>query len=496
MKAKLLFMLMFSLFVTTTAWAEISPPADLIVPSESLTGSYQVKWTGVSVKGVSYQVQEAMDGGSFADLPLVKTTKISLRGRLAGHTYRYQVRAQYPDTSFSEWVTTANDCYVPHVVSIKSNAGGVMSVGSNIVSGSIKIPVGETPELIITPHKGFHVVSLVVDGVSLLTDTKQVWPYSCGHETPFKVDLPKQLVDNQKNKHVVSVKFSIDKVRVFASSSTGGTVSPVGEKIYKFGSLAKYRVKEEFGNNIVGVYYNGMLRNDLYNASSKTISFNVTEESFLLIKYEPEKTKRYIGGEILEYDIFYKSNYSNYFQETEMKQGAAVKYITYGYVMPETSETVYKVIEFGQREDGSTYEDVSYCYYGGDNDFINVNGSIEVPGNPQVGDSYAFYSTIDLGGIQFTGDLYYDTVDRGVVSINGKKTSYFEIKYYGKLYNKDHGVIISLPNSLNEYVNIHGTLYVSPRIGILGNEVTYVTGSHNSDYITYYMFYDLSDLNF
>lgn len=234
-----------------------------------------------------YEVQEAVDGGVFASLPLVKAAKVRLKGKLAGHTYHYQVRAKSPDGSYSDWVTAGNGCQVPHVVSVKGNAGGAMSIGGIIVSGVVKIPVGEARTLVVTPHEGFHVVSVVVDGVPLLTDTARVWPYTRAHDTPFTIELPVQLIDSPKNKHTVSVKFAANSYTVAANAGDGGKITPVGLKICKHGKPATYTITPYGGYKIQSIFVNGVAQNSLPSVGPHKIFLTISEDTTIDASFVP-----------------------------------------------------------------------------------------------------------------------------------------------------------------------------------------------------------------
>ncbi len=90
-------------------------PTSISVPSSSSTGSYTVSWGSSSTAGVTYVLEEAMDGGFTSNLRTAYSgtgTSASITGRASGNTYYYRVKATKAGYTDSGWRTGSNGCTV------------------------------------------------------------------------------------------------------------------------------------------------------------------------------------------------------------------------------------------------------------------------------------------------------------------------------------------------------------------------------------------------
>jgi hypothetical protein len=189
-----------------------------------------------------------------------KATKVKLKGRLAGSTYYYRVKATLSGYSDSTWVEVEDGCTVPFVFSTKHNAGGTLTMNGEPAE-IVTIPVGETRTLVITPDEGYHIVSVVVDGVVLVDDSgEKTAPYS--HATAYNVTVPAAL-DLTAKKHKIAVKFAVNSYNATSTAGAGGKITPAGPKVYKNGKQALYTITPDKGYRIANVLVNAEAKLDL-----------------------------------------------------------------------------------------------------------------------------------------------------------------------------------------------------------------------------------------
>ncbi|MGQ9608388.1 MAG: InlB B-repeat-containing protein, partial [bacterium] len=114
---------------------------------------------------------------------------------------------------------------------IVANAG---ANGSIEPSGSVEVDYGSSQTFIITPNRGYHILDVIVDGLSV----GAVNSYTFSN-----------VIDN----HSISVTFEINTYDILASADVGGNILPAGVIKVTHGSSASFTVKPDPGYEITNV---------------------------------------------------------------------------------------------------------------------------------------------------------------------------------------------------------------------------------------------------
>jgi len=286
MSAKTLLWLAVSLLLALPVWAEpVNAPGSLNVPPSDSDGNYNVMWAASPTSGAQYVLEEAAtpDFNGSQVVYTGKATKVSLKRHLAGNVYYYRVKATLANYEDSIWSVGDNGCAVPYRVKVKSTKGGTITP-----SGLVEIPVGTTRTIVITPETGYHVASVLVDGVE--------------RGEVLSVMLPDALMESPKNKHAIKAKFAINSYQVATSAVGGGTIKPAGTKIIKHGKVVKYTVTPDQGQKIASLLVNGVAQSGTPSSGPFTFSLSITEATTVIASFAstgaPPLTRQAINSNV------------------------------------------------------------------------------------------------------------------------------------------------------------------------------------------------------
>ena len=118
---------------------------------------------------------------------------------------------------------------------ITASAGGGGSISP---LGAVSVNYGSSQAFTITPNTGFHVVSVLVDSVSV----GAVASYTFSNVTAA---------------HTISASFTLNTFTINASAGSGGSVSPSGVTTVNYGGSQAYTITPTTGYHIVDVLVDG-----------------------------------------------------------------------------------------------------------------------------------------------------------------------------------------------------------------------------------------------
>ena len=100
------------------------------------------------------------------------------------------------------------------------------------------------------------------------------------------------------------------------------------------------------------------------------------------------------------------------------------------------------------------------------------------------------------GDVTFNGNISYSVVEKVTNNYTIGRAEAYKIVYSGRLTNPNYGVVISIPNNLNQYADFSGELHVHPRIGVvLDSRYTTTYSPGGSSYKKYFIGTELTSIN-
>ncbi|MBI1807871.1 MAG: T9SS type A sorting domain-containing protein [Ignavibacteria bacterium] len=227
------------MWITITA---TTPPSavSLISPSNNATNqptSLTLQWS-LSATATSYRVQVATDStfasGMFLDDPAVIDTFRSISGFNVSTKYYWRVNASNSGGTSAyagPWnFTTATPSYT-----LTASAG---SNGSITPSGVVVVSSGENQSFTVIPNTGYHVDSVIVDGINQ------------GGVTSYTFT-------NVTANHTISAKFAINTYTLTASASVNGSIAPSGNIVVNDGSSQSFTMLPDVGYHVDSVLVDG-----------------------------------------------------------------------------------------------------------------------------------------------------------------------------------------------------------------------------------------------
>jgi hypothetical protein len=126
---------------------------------------------------------------------------------------------------------TISATFAPDTFTITASAG---SNGSISPSGSTTVNYNTSQSYTITPSGGFHVLDVLVDGVSVGAVTSYTF-------------------NNVNANHTISATFDNDTYSIFASANAGGSITPSGSTVVISGANQAYTIAASTGYHLVDV---------------------------------------------------------------------------------------------------------------------------------------------------------------------------------------------------------------------------------------------------
>ncbi len=124
-------------------------------------------------------------------------------------------------------------------INVYTLAASATSGGNITPSGAVGVNHGASRSFTITPDAGYHIDSVVVDGVN-------------------QGAVPSYDFTNVTTDHVIAAAFSINAYIIAASASTGGTVSPSGQVAVDHGASRSFTITPDAGYHIDSVVVDGV----------------------------------------------------------------------------------------------------------------------------------------------------------------------------------------------------------------------------------------------
>src|SRR3989442_2802037 len=106
--------------------------------------------------------------------------------------------------------------------------------GSISPSGSVTLNYGASQAFSFTPNTGYHVDSVIVDGVSNPSASKYTFT-------------------NDTSNHTIHVTFAINRYTITATAGANGSISPAGNVNVNFGANQKFVITADTGFTITDV---------------------------------------------------------------------------------------------------------------------------------------------------------------------------------------------------------------------------------------------------
>jgi hypothetical protein len=139
-----------------------------------------------------------------------------------------------------------------HTITATAGAHGTISP-----SGSVSANTGVSTPFTITPDTGYHIVDVLVDGVSIGPVTNHT-------------------ISNITASHTISASFAINTYTITATAGDNGSISPAGATVKNHGESLLYTFTPAPGYQVAEVFVDGVAVDDLNDYSFDEISANHT----------------------------------------------------------------------------------------------------------------------------------------------------------------------------------------------------------------------------
>jgi PKD repeat protein len=213
-----------------------------IGPTGTISVDYGSSQTFTITPDVGYHVADVLvDGASV--------------GAVASYTFTDVTAAHTIAASF------AIDTFV---ITASAGAGGAISP-----SGAVSVDYGASQTLTITPDVSYHVLDVLVDGVSVGAVTSYTF-------------------ENVAAAHTIAASFSIDTYVITASAGTGGAISPYGAVSVDAGANQTFTITPSVGYHVLDVLVDGVSVGAIVSytftnvAAAHTIAASFAIETFVI----------------------------------------------------------------------------------------------------------------------------------------------------------------------------------------------------------------------
>lgn len=149
-----------------------------------------------------------------------------------------------------------------HTITAAAGTGGSISP-----SGAVSVPEGAGQSFAIAPSAGYHMVDVLVDGVSNGTVTSYTFT-------------------NVLTDHTISASFAINTFNITSSATPGGTISPDGVTVVDYGGSQTYAITPDPGRQLNDVLVDGVSAGKVTTYTfSSVMADHTISAAFLKTKY-------------------------------------------------------------------------------------------------------------------------------------------------------------------------------------------------------------------
>jgi hypothetical protein len=186
-----------------------------ITPSGSVAVAQGSSQTFTITPGTDYKVQNVIVDGVY-------------QGSITSYTF---TNVQAAHTISVTFVTSTTNTYI---ITASAGAGGSIAP-----SGSVSVTQGSSQSFTITPSTGYHIVDVLVDGVSQGTLTSYTFTVVAAN-------------------HAISASFAINTFTITASAGAGGSISPSGSVVVNYGANQAFTITLDTGYKVLNVVVDGV----------------------------------------------------------------------------------------------------------------------------------------------------------------------------------------------------------------------------------------------
>jgi hypothetical protein len=111
-------------------------PGSLTVPASNSTGTFVLSWSASDVSGVTYVVEQSMDGGAFTVAYSGTNTSAYITVPANG-TYTYRVKAQKTNYDTSDWTAGSSTCFVRLLSEVRISVSGYPDLFFSTISAAM-----------------------------------------------------------------------------------------------------------------------------------------------------------------------------------------------------------------------------------------------------------------------------------------------------------------------------------------------------------------------
>jgi hypothetical protein len=336
----------------------------------------------------------------------------------------------------SDHTLEATFALTEHTITATASAGGSISP-----SGLVGASDGGSRTFTITPNPGYHIDSVVVDGVS--------------QGTPVTYDFL-----NITANHTIAAYFSVNQYTITATAGSGGSISPSGSVPVSHGSTQGFTITPNTGYMIADVHvdsvsvgavssynFNNILTNHSIHATFAVQTFTVTAIAGANGSVSPAGATTVTYGDTLTVTV---TPDSGFFVIDVLVDGVSVGAVT-GYTFANVTADHLLVASFGT----NAVPTAPLLASPADGDTIPVGmlGSVDFSWHPSTdadaGDTLRYTLTITGSGVNYTAGPLTDTtvtLDLGSVLLGGDT-------YLWTVSVTDGEVTVSSPDTFSFSVN-------------------------------------------
>ena len=158
---------------------------------------------------------------------------------------------------------TANFAINTYAITATAGLGGTITP-----SGSVTVNYGGSQTYFITPNLGYHLMGVMVDGVSMgavLTHT----------------------FSNVTSDHTIEVIFAINQYSITATAGANGTISPLGTLILNYGGSQTFTITPNSGYHVAEVKVDGVSVGAVTTFTFNNVTSNHTIEATFEVDNSP-----------------------------------------------------------------------------------------------------------------------------------------------------------------------------------------------------------------
>ena len=175
-------------------------------------------------------------------------------------------------TSFGDFAVGNNT--VTYTITASASAGGSITP-----SGSVNVTYGNSRSFSISPNAGYHIDSVVVDGVN-------------------EGAISSRAFNNVTANHTIAAYFSIDVYTITATASAGGSIAPSGAVGVSSGANQSFSISPNAGYHIDSVVVDGVNQGAVASHDFLNVTANHTIAAYFSINVYTITATASAGGSI------------------------------------------------------------------------------------------------------------------------------------------------------------------------------------------------------